>query len=77
MRSGLTCGVEVKRAGTRAPTPVPRCSDKTTARLDDLPSYLEELEELLLDQPDECMLLTQLDGFFAGLLVSPNLRQVK
>ena len=41
--------------------------------MDDLPSYLQELDQLLLDQSDDCMLLTQLDGFLAGVLVSPDL----
>ena len=38
----------------------------------DLPSYLDELDQLLLDQPDDCMLLTHLDGFLTGILVSPD-----
>lgn len=40
--------------------------------MDELPSYLDELDQILLDQGDECMLLTQLDGFLAGILVSPD-----
>lgn len=40
--------------------------------MDELPSYLDELDQLLLDQDDECMLLTQLDGFLTGILVSPD-----
>ena len=39
----------------------------------DLPSYLDELDQLLLDQSDDCMLLTQLDGFLTGILVSPEM----
>jgi uncharacterized protein len=35
-------------------------------------TYLEELDQLLLDQFDDGMLLTQLDGFLAGILVSPD-----
>lgn len=34
---------------------------------------LEELDDLLLDQGDDCMLLSQLDGFLTGILVSPDL----
>jgi uncharacterized protein len=37
------------------------------------PSYLDELDRLLLDQSDDCMLLTQLDGFLAGIIVCPDL----
>lgn len=36
-------------------------------------SYLDELDQLLLDQSDDCMLLTQLDGFLAGVIVCPDL----
>ncbi|WP_067738331.1 UPF0149 family protein [Novosphingobium naphthalenivorans] len=36
-------------------------------------SYLDELDQLLLNQPDDCMLLSQLDGFLAGVIVSPDL----
>jgi len=35
--------------------------------------YLEELDELLLERGDDCMLLSQLDGFLTGVLVSPDL----
>ena len=37
------------------------------------PSYLDELDRLLLDQSDDCMLLAQLDGFLAGIIVCPDL----
>ncbi len=36
-------------------------------------TYLDELDQLLLDQSDDCMLLTQLDGFLTGILVSPEI----
>ena len=36
-------------------------------------SYLDELDRLLLDQSDDCMLLSQLDGFLAGVIVCPDL----
>jgi len=36
-------------------------------------NYLDELDRLLLDQSDDCMLLTQLDGFLTGIIVSPVL----
>src|ERR1700712_1768999 len=39
----------------------------------ELPSYLDELDQLLLDQGDDWMLLTQLDGYLAGMLVSPDM----
>lgn len=35
--------------------------------------YLDELDRLLLDQSDDCMLLTQLDGFLTGIIVCPDL----
>lgn len=35
-------------------------------------SYLDDLDRLLLDQGDNWMLLTQLDGYLTGLLVSPD-----
>ncbi|MHA6767698.1 UPF0149 family protein [Sphingobium ummariense] len=35
--------------------------------------YLDELDRLLLGQGDDCMLLTQLDGFLTGIIVSPDL----
>jgi len=35
--------------------------------------YLDELDQLLLAQGDDCMLLTQLDGFLTGVIVSPDL----
>jgi uncharacterized protein len=38
-----------------------------------LPFYLDELDQLLLDQGDNWMLLTQLDGFLTGILVSPDM----
>lgn len=38
----------------------------------ELPSYLHELDQLLLDQGDDWMLLTQLDGYLTGVLVSPD-----
>ena len=41
--------------------------------MNDLPSYLDELDQLLLDQSEDCMLLTQLDGFLTGILVSPEM----
>lgn len=41
--------------------------------MDELPSYLDELDQLLLDQGDDWMLLTQLDGYLAGILVSPDM----
>lgn len=37
------------------------------------PSYIDELDRLLLYQSDDCMLLTQLDGFLAGVIVCPDL----
>jgi uncharacterized protein len=40
--------------------------------MDALEPYLEELDQLLLDQGDDWMLLTQLDGFLAGVLVNPD-----
>ena len=36
-------------------------------------SYLDELDRLLLDQSDECLLLSQLDGFLTGVLICPEL----
>lgn len=36
------------------------------------PDYLDELDRLLLDQPD-AMLTSQLDGFLTGIIVSPDL----
>jgi uncharacterized protein len=39
----------------------------------ELPSYLDELDQLLLDQGDDWMLLTQLDGYLTGILVSPDM----
>lgn len=38
-----------------------------------LPSYLDELDQLLLDQGDDWMLLTQLDGYLTGILISPDM----
>lgn len=37
--------------------------------------YLEELDELLLNQFDEGMLLSELDGFLTGIIVSPDMVQ--
>ena len=37
------------------------------------PSYLDELDRLLLDQSDDCMLLSQLDGFLTSIIVCPDL----
>ena len=39
----------------------------------DLPSYLDELDQLLLEQGDDWMLLPQLDGYLTGILVSPDM----
>jgi uncharacterized protein len=39
----------------------------------DPPSYLDELDQLLLDQGDDWMLLTQLDGYLTAILVSPDM----
>jgi len=36
------------------------------------PDYLDELDRLLLDLPD-AMLISQLDGFLTGIIVSPDL----
>jgi uncharacterized protein len=36
------------------------------------PAYLEALDQQLLDQP-EAMLVSQLDGFLTGIVVSPDL----
>ncbi|TYC78761.1 UPF0149 family protein [Novosphingobium sp. BW1] len=41
--------------------------------MSELSSYLDELDHLLLDQGENWMLLTQLDGYLAGILVSPDL----
>lgn len=41
--------------------------------MSELPSYLDELDQLLLDQGDDWMLLTQLDGYLTGILVSPDM----
>jgi uncharacterized protein len=38
-----------------------------------IPSYLEELDKLLLDQSDDCMLLSELDGFLTGIITCPDL----
>lgn len=35
--------------------------------------YLDELDRALLEQGEDCMLLSQLDGFLTGILVSPDL----
>lgn len=40
--------------------------------MDTLPPYLRELDKALLDLPDDCMLLSQLDGFLTGIVVSPD-----
>lgn len=39
----------------------------------DLEAYLQEFDELLLDQGDDWMLLTQLDGYLTGIAVCPEL----
>ena len=36
------------------------------------PRYLKQLEHELLALADDAMLLEELDGFIAGLLVCPN-----
>ncbi len=36
-------------------------------------TYLDELDELLLNQFDEGMLLSELDGFLTGIIVSPDM----
>jgi uncharacterized protein len=36
-------------------------------------SYLDELDALLLNQSDDGMLLSELDGFLTGIIVSPDL----
>ncbi len=41
--------------------------------MDQTSPYLDELEQLLLDQSDNFMLLSQLDGFLTGIVVSPDL----
>ena len=41
--------------------------------MSELASYLDELDQLLLDQGEDWMLLTHLDGYLAGILVSPDL----
>ena len=40
--------------------------------MDSEPAYLDTLDRLLLDQPD-AMLVSQLDGFLTGIVVSPDL----
>ncbi|OAN53508.1 UPF0149 family protein [Sphingobium sp. TCM1] len=40
--------------------------------MDSEPAYLDKLDRLLLDQPD-AMLISQLDGFLTGIVVSPDL----
>ena len=35
--------------------------------------YLDEFDQLLLDQSDDFMVLSQLDGFLTGIIVSPDL----
>lgn len=39
----------------------------------ELSSHIYELDKLLLDQSDSWMLLSQLDGFLSGILVSPDM----
>lgn len=39
----------------------------------EFPSYLDELDQLLFNQGDNSMLLTQLDGYLTGILVSPDM----
>ena len=43
--------------------------------MDSLPPHLERLDQALADLPDACeaMLLSELDGFLAGVIVSPEL----
>ena len=41
--------------------------------MSELPSYLVELDHLLLDQRYDWMLQPQLDGYLTGILVSPDL----
>jgi hypothetical protein len=36
-------------------------------------SNLEELDRFRLDQSDDCMMLTKIDGFLAGINVCPDL----
>ena len=43
------------------------------APMTDVPDYVDELDQLLLEQSEDCMLVTQLDGFLTGILVSPDL----
>lgn len=38
-----------------------------------LPSYLDELDALLLAMSDDGMLLSELDGYLTGIIVSPDL----
>lgn len=44
------------------------------AFMDSLPLYIQQLDKLLLDLPtDEGMLMSELDGYLAGIIVSPEL----
>lgn len=36
-------------------------------------NYLDQLDQLLLHQFEDGMLLSELDGYLAGLIVSPDL----
>ena len=41
--------------------------------MSDIPRRLKQLEKLLASLDDEAMLLSELDGFLAGILVCPDL----
>ncbi len=42
--------------------------------MNSLPSYIQQLDKLLLDLPTgEGMLMAELDGYLAGIIVSPEL----
>lgn len=39
----------------------------------DLPAYIDELDRRLLDQPENCMLTSMLDGYLVGVILCPDL----
>src|ERR1043166_2918156 len=58
---------------TRVPAVTIRAEGRMRRTMIPPPSYLDELDEMLLEQSDDCMLLSQLNGFLTAIAVGPEL----
>ncbi|MFC3431862.1 MULTISPECIES: UPF0149 family protein [Sphingobium] len=76
MRLGKAVHLVVKKAAalqSAKPASMRIAAREVAAKIVAMERYLDELDDILLNQFDDGMLLSELDGFLTGIILSPDL----